>query len=194
MSTPDPRPERHRTKRQAIVDAAWEVAREDGLTGLTLRTLASRVGMRQPSLYSYFSSKHDIYDAMFADGNDRLVARMESLRLPAEPFDAVKKVAREITRFSVSDPVRNELLFQRTVPGFEPSEAAYQRAVRFYDWTRPVLARAGLQTQDDVDLFVAIVAGLTNSQIANDPGGKRWIRQVDRAIDMLLRDVKSRRA
>ena len=35
------------------------------LTGLTLRDIATRVGMRQPSLYSHFASKNAIYDGMF---------------------------------------------------------------------------------------------------------------------------------
>ena len=43
------------------------MAREQGLAQLTLREVAGRVGMRAPSLYTHFSSKHAIYDAMFAD-------------------------------------------------------------------------------------------------------------------------------
>ena len=34
-----------------------------------LRDLAAMVGLRQPSLYAYFDSKHALYDAMFAEGN-----------------------------------------------------------------------------------------------------------------------------
>src|SRR3954454_14071753 len=50
---------RDQTRRE-ILDAAWEVAREQGLTALTLRDVADRVGMRAPSLYSHFDSKHAI--------------------------------------------------------------------------------------------------------------------------------------
>ena len=48
--------------------AAWELVREHGLAGLALRDLAERVGMKAPSLYSYFGSKLEIYDAMFHEG------------------------------------------------------------------------------------------------------------------------------
>ena len=48
-----------------ILDAAWDAAHETSIAGLTLRDIATRVGMQQPSLYSHFASKQAIYDAMF---------------------------------------------------------------------------------------------------------------------------------
>src|SRR5262245_31752917 len=66
------RPDRRAARREAakaeILDAAWALVREHGLAALSLRDLAARVGMRAPSLYQYFPSKHAIYDAMFAQG------------------------------------------------------------------------------------------------------------------------------
>ena len=63
----DRQAERREATRQEILTAAWAVAREQGLAQLTLREVAERVGMRAPSLYTHFASKHAIYDAMFAD-------------------------------------------------------------------------------------------------------------------------------
>jgi AcrR family transcriptional regulator len=51
--------------RQEILAAAWDAAHENSLAGLTLRDIATRVGMRQPSLHSHFASKNAIYDGMF---------------------------------------------------------------------------------------------------------------------------------
>jgi hypothetical protein len=36
----------------------------------------------------------------------------------------------------------------------------------------------------DVDLCTAVVGGLIDAQFANDPGGRRYIGQLDRAVDM----------
>ena len=36
--------------------------------------------MRAQSLYSYFDSKHAIYDAMFQEGNEELLRRMQAVR------------------------------------------------------------------------------------------------------------------
>ena len=38
--------------------------------------------------------------------------------------------------------------------------------------------------QEDVDLYVALVGGLIDAQLANDPGGDRWGRLLHRTIDM----------
>ena len=42
----------------------------------------------------------------------------------------------------------------------------------------------GLSPDEDVDLYTALLAGLIDQQWANDPGGTRWKRLVDRAMDM----------
>src|SRR3979409_525344 len=67
-ATRDRRAERREATRSEILAAAWELARTEGLAGLSLRDVARKIGMRPPSLYWYFDSKHAIYDAMFAQG------------------------------------------------------------------------------------------------------------------------------
>ncbi len=46
-----------------------------------------------------------------------------------------------------------------------------------------------MKRQQDADLCVALVGGLVDAQLANDPGGTRWARLVDRAVDMFANDV-----
>ena len=75
IETRDPRARRREAKREQILDAAWVLAHRDGLGGISLRELAAMVDLRQPSLYAYFASKHDLYDAMFAEGNRQLLDR-----------------------------------------------------------------------------------------------------------------------
>ncbi|MHA6617035.1 TetR/AcrR family transcriptional regulator [Pseudonocardia sp. DLS-67] len=81
---------------RAILSAAWDVAREHGLAAPTLREVATRVGMRAPSLYSHFASKHAIFDAMFGQAweeYDRLAADSAG-RLPDEPRGVLREIAR----------------------------------------------------------------------------------------------------
>jgi AcrR family transcriptional regulator len=172
-----------------IVAAAWEQVREHGLVGLSMRDLGARVGMRAQSLYSYFASKHEIYDAMFAQGNQALLEWMADdsdeggsieMRL-----DATRRSAHRFFEFCVSDPVRYQLLFQRTIPDFVPSERSYAIAQAVYEQTFDRLKGIGLD-QPAVDLWSAVLAGLVAQQLSNDPGGDRWAVLVDRAVDMLV--------
>ena len=71
--------QRRETRTAEIVAAAWELARDHGIGGLSLHALAREVGIRQPSLYEYFDSKHALYDAMFADGNRQLLERLDDV-------------------------------------------------------------------------------------------------------------------
>lgn len=62
---------------------------------------------------------------------------------------------------------------------------------------RPATAGVGLKPLDFlsliVDCFVAMIAGLVNAQMSNDPGGNRWVRHLDRLIDLYLDDADRRR-
>jgi hypothetical protein len=50
-------------------------------------------------------------------------------------------------------------------------------------------AAIGITDREDIDLYVAVVGGMADAQLANDPGGDRWARLFDRAVDMYLHDV-----
>ena len=188
----DRRARRSAETRAEVVAAAWDVARERGLAGIALRDVAARVGMRAPSLYSYFSSKHDLYDAMFADGYTQAERELTAVAGDLPPVERLRAAARGFVAFCQADPVRYQLLVQRTVPGFTPSPESYAIALRFLDDGRRALHATGVTEQRHLDLWTALLTGLTDQQISNDPGGDRWTGLVDEAVDMLLAHVLGR--
>jgi AcrR family transcriptional regulator len=186
----DRRTLRREATRREIVGAAWEIARANGLSGLSMRDLGDRVGMRAQSVYSYFASKDEIYDAMFREGYEAFIAWMNGYETPiADARQATRQLAHRFFAFCTTDPVRYQLLFLRTIPGFEPSAESYAVAVRALTGMQTTMARFGVTDPDASDLATALFTGLTSQQIANDPGGDRWERLVDRAADMLLTEV-----
>jgi AcrR family transcriptional regulator len=184
--------QRRETKIASIVDAAWGLARRDGIQVLSLHALAKEVGMRQPSLYAYFDSKNALYDAMFAAGNRELLARLDSLELPADPRVALKVLLRAFAGFALADPARHSLLFRRVIPGFEPSPESYALAVDALSHVLAVMNDAGITESGDVDCMIAMVAGLIEAQLSNEPGGDRWLRHLDRMVDLLADDAHVR--
>lgn len=190
----DRRAERHVATRDEIVAAAWQLAREEGLTAFTLRQVAEAVGMRAPSLYSYFESKTDIYDAMFEQANTELLARARTLDPGPDVRTALLRVLRLFVEFCVEDPVRYQLLFQRTIPGFDPSPQAYAPAVEVLEETRRRFAAFGLRQQRHLDLWTALTVGLVSQQLANEPSGRRWTRLGDDVVDMYLAHTERDRA
>ncbi len=181
----DRRAERHEATKSEILEAAWAQVRAEGLAALSLRDVAKAVGMRAPSLYSYFDSKHAIYDAMYAQGSQQFVdAQRATLTTPEEPLEALQAVARFFVEFCAADFARDQLLFQRTIPGFEPSPETFAISQANLAELGDLLGRCGVNDPESLDLFTALITGLTDQQLSNDPGGDRWIRLIDSAIEM----------
>ncbi len=186
----DRRSQRREATKAEIIDAAWEMCREHGLAGLSLRDLAKRVGMQAPSLYSYFDSKFAIYDAMFAQGAREFLAETPDLTGVTNIAEGIKIKYGFFVRFCTADSARYQLLFQRTIPGFEPSPESFQISIdglkKSFDW----FASVGITDPRLLDMYTAIGTGLTDQQISNDPGGDRWTRLVDDAAEMFAAYVK----
>jgi AcrR family transcriptional regulator len=187
----DRRAERREATRREIVDAAWDIAGDDGLENVTLRAVAERVGMRSPSLYTHFESKNAIYDAMFGQAWSDYLATIEDLdsELPAAPRKALLFMLMTFVDFATANLPRFQLMNQRVVADFTPTEASYAPSVRVMDLFRERMRTIGIPRAEDVDLCAALVGGLVDAQFANDPGGNRYLKQLPRVLDMFADDI-----
>lgn len=193
VERPAPRERRRMSRRSQILDVAWELARRDGLAGISLRELADRVDLRQPSLYTYFASKADLYDAMFAQGFAQLVDEREKLVLDPDPMVALRDGCGHFIDFCVEDPVRYQLLFQHSIPGFYPSQESMEVSGRALGFLQGWLEAAGATDPAALDLMRALLLGVAGEQIANEPGGWRWVDFADDLADVVI-EVMRRRA
>ena len=182
----DRRVERREATKAEIVDAAWALARTEGLAAISLRDIAREVGMQAPSLYGYFASKHGIYDAMFASGAQQYVDGEPWEQLTGDALHDVRCMVHYFVDFCAADLARYQLLFQRPIPGFAPSPESYAIAEADLARLAEHLVRVGLTDPRALDLFTALSAGLASQQISNDPGGDRWIRLIDDAVEMYV--------
>jgi AcrR family transcriptional regulator len=180
------RADRRREARQAIVAAAWRLVRAEGLASLAIRDLAEEAGITTPTVYAYFDSKHAVYDAMFGEAATEFLGHMTAPYDTTTPRDLLAAGAKRFVAFCVSDPPRYQLLFQRTILGFEPSSESYAPAVEALASSRQRLAANGIRSARHVDLWTALTTGLVDQQISNDPGGSRWSALVDEAVDMFI--------
>jgi AcrR family transcriptional regulator len=187
----DRRAERHEAIRREILDAAWAAAHEAGIAGLTLRDIAARVGMQQPSLYSHFASKQAIYDAMFQQAWQAFLdhAKDAVAGLPADPRARLIAIAEDYFDFAAADLPRHQLMDVNVVPNFQPTPQACAPAVEVYGMLLDQLRGMGITAEEDADIYTALIGGLINAQLANDPGGQRWRRLIPRVISMFADDL-----
>ena len=188
--TPDWRTARRQSARAAILESAWAAVREEGLAALSLRDLARRSGITTPTVYAYFDSKSDIYNAMFGQAAEEFLRYMSAPHDTTDPRDLLVGSLRRFVRFCTADLARYQLLFQRTIPGFEPSAESYEPAVRALECSAEVLAANGVTDARHLDVWTALTTGLVSQQIANDPGGDRWVSLIEDFVAMFLAYVQ----
>jgi AcrR family transcriptional regulator len=173
---------RHRRRQETIEEIlgiAAQIMAEQGVAGLSVGEIARRMGIRPPSVYVYFPSKHALYDALFARGA-RLLLQAVNAALPARPGtleEILLPGAQAFVRWSVEHGAYSQLLFWRPVPGFTPSPEAYQPAVELVELARDRfegLQDAGLLRADvpvgqvERDWSI-LVSGVVSQQLSNAP-------------------------
>lgn len=177
--------------RRGILDAAWTVMRRRGVAAVNVREVARALGIRQQSLTYYFPTKQDLLDALFADGFDDLRRRFVELPTESEPDAAVITLATAFVDYCVTHAAGYHLMFQRTVPGFEPSDRSHAVALGVLSVLRERLAAAGITDEADVAVVRSLMSGLAAEQIANDPEGRLFADQTARAIGYVVRELRS---
>ena len=155
---------------------------EQGVAGLSIGEIARRMGIRPPSLYVYFPSKHALYDALFARGAQAVLDAMEaSMAVPLAGASTLEEIlleqAEAFIRWSLQHAPYAELLFWRPVPGFTPSPQAHEPAVRLLDLAerqfaqlqRRGLLRADLPAGQILRDWAILTAGVVSQQLSNAP-------------------------
>jgi AcrR family transcriptional regulator len=198
----DRRSRRRRDTIEEILEVAVEVMAEDGVAALSLAEVARRMGLRPPSLYQYFPSKMEIYNALFEEGVRRV--RVATLDAEAElnsvdPLARLRVFQQAFCRWCIENPVLSQLLFWRTVPGFKPSPESFAPAVMQLEELRARL-RATVEAgqlapeaagEEGVALYTSLVAGVVTQQLANEPDaayerGGRFIGLIPIVLDMFI--------
>lgn len=182
----DPPAVRRRRQHQEVLDAilhaARDVMRADGVAALSLHEVARRVGLRPPSLYEYVAGKSGLYDALFQLGVRLFAEYVEraSGDLGARGGPATDRLRARLVlymTFAQEQPDLYALVFERPVPGFVPSEASMAAAHELLatshaDWAELLSGgqvRTGLDPAQSHDLFLALQHGLTALHLANEP-------------------------
>ncbi len=169
-----------------ILDAAWALMAREGVAEVSVREVARDVGLRQQSLTHYFPTKHALLDALFADGFADLRRVFDGLPDNDDEVEAVVELAVSVVEYCQANPARYHLMFQRTIPGFQPSEESHRVALTVLGGLTERLTATGVDDVRDVALVRALISGIAAEQSANDPGGRLFADQTARGIRTLV--------
>lgn len=198
----DPPLDRRARRRQETIDEiltiATDVMSEDGVNGLSLSEVARRLGVKPPSLYKYFDSLMDVFDALFARGQE---AHLEALRTGMDGEEAglpaLGAGLDAACRWAFANPALAQLLFWRPVPSFEPTAEAMAPSIEMVRLQRQALADAaaagqlgpGADSDEALYLVSVFVSGVLGQAMANEPhvrwGKGRFTPLLPKLLDVL---------
>jgi AcrR family transcriptional regulator len=177
--SPQERRQRNREEmKNAILEAARQVMREEGVAALNLQEVARRVGVRAPSLYEYFPGKMALYDALFYMGVRLFVEQMNHFTESTDSFwERAQAGLENYMMFAQEYPELYQLVQERPVPGFVPSEESMEESRRLLTMTDAIVEKGiergslalGITVSQARDLFLAMMHGLTALHMANEP-------------------------
>lgn len=194
----DRRARRRQQTIDEILDVSIALMEAEGVAALSLSAVARQLGMQPPSLYQYFPSKLAIYDALFRRGAEEIrdAQRRAVAGVPVEQQLAHGMEA--YGRWCMENQVLSQLLFWRTVPGFEPSAEAFAPALEvmadvkahLQDAVDSGLLQEDATSDDGLALLTSMTAGLLSQQLANEPQASfddgRYLKLMPVVIEMFF--------
>lgn len=184
-----------------ILDIARDMMKRDGVGALSFNAIARELGIKPPSLYTYFDSKNAIYDALFKRGF--LIFRDEIKLHEGKTFEQrLASVFRLYMTFAYDNPDLFQIMFQRPIPDFIPSSesmaissqslADAQNEIR--DLFEVEEIDPAIPAEQALDLMIAMMHGLASLQLANHPdlsvGEGRFGQVIDQAAEIFLKAWK----
>lgn len=121
----DPRPRRHHhVSRRAIAETGLAIIDEGGPKALSLRDVASALGIGTMTLYTYIEGR----DALISDIIGLLLGEVDTALVPGETWDdSVRRVARSVRHMACRHPRAFELV--AVAPIDEPPVVDYAQAI-----------------------------------------------------------------
>jgi len=124
-----PKGQRSQARRREILEAAERAFGRSGYWGATLAEIAEEVGITQPALYRYFTSKRALFIEALALRQEDLEARVQgALAAPGSPLEKLERIARAATDLIFDHPEMAMLRVQATALGAQDDEVG--RGVR----------------------------------------------------------------
>ena len=192
--------------RERGLASAMAVLAEEGVAGLTTRSVARRANASLPAIYEVFGDKAGLVREVFIEGFRLLAEDLAALAPTADPLADLRRLADAFRRFILDHPVLAQVMFSRPFADFDPTTEEIRAGVKvrkiFVQHVRTAVD-AGLLAGDPTDislLFFVFVEGLAGAEGAQRLGGsrqsvdRRWRLGLDAFLAGLGQPAQRRRA
>jgi AcrR family transcriptional regulator len=112
-----------------LLDTASSLLERDGPDALTMRRIAAEAGCSTSVLYTMFGGKAGIAEGLWREGFTRLAAALDQAT-GADPLQRLAAMGRAYRSNALANRSYYAVMFQRPIPGFQPSPQAYEESLR----------------------------------------------------------------
>ncbi len=159
--TAGPRARYRQQVRDEVQVRAWEQISQAGASALSLKAIATQLGMTAPALYRYYASRDELLTQLILSTYRDLAELTESaVDSETTPAHQLTDIAHTLRQWAVANPQRYLLVYGTPVPGYHAPPEATELAKRIF---APILAGFATRASDQVD---------------NGPGSPTFLRSV----------------
>jgi len=102
-----------------ILEAALDIIVQEGYPALTMRRIASRIGMTAPNIYNYYKSKDELYISLVIQGFEILQRELKSAYDKyEEPAERGAALARAYITFGLKHSSYYDIMFTYPTPKY----------------------------------------------------------------------------
>src|SRR5690348_5150611 len=115
------RERRHKETRQEIKQIARQQMAQNGTASLSLRGIATEMGMSAPSLYNYYASRDDLVTDLLVEGYTHQAEALEQASTACSQQDAITCLSATILAYrqwAVEHPTEFSLIAGNPIPGY----------------------------------------------------------------------------
>ncbi len=149
--TEGPRARYRKQVRAEVQVRAWEQIERDGVSALSLKAIATEMGMTAPALYRYYDGRDALLTELILSAYQELAESIEGATDgdSRNPVRRLAGIAGAMRRWATAHPQRYLLLYGTPVPGYHAPDDATELARRIF---APIVAAFELAASGRKDL------------------------------------------
>ncbi|WP_214413132.1 TetR/AcrR family transcriptional regulator [Sphaerisporangium fuscum] len=110
--------------RSRLIAVAGELLLTDGPDSLTVRRIAAEAGCATTVVYTMFGNKEGLAEALYLEGFERFRRRLAAVPRHPDPLEYLVSLGPAYRDACLAEPGYYSVMFEKAIPGFEPSERA----------------------------------------------------------------------
>lgn len=167
----------HGDLKSALIDAALHILDTRGIDALSLRALASEVGVSHMAPYAHFKNKTELFQAIAASGFLALAQRMEAVQDRHQPLELILNYGTQYIEFAIANPALYKLMLSQTQTAPEMTAELQQASkkphallVQAFEQLPPSNSPATIQAQGAWAMVHGLSALITDGHLSIPKG------------------------